>query len=76
MFLGANNVNPYDKQGLKVLYYNMMLNDWKLSFLTNGYDLSDQVLSFLDIAQYFSIQEQAYNSKWIKQHDTAQLGQA
>ena len=43
---GTNNNNAYNEQGLKIIYYNMMLDDWKLAFLQTGCNLTNTNYSF------------------------------
>eukprot|EP00977_Amphora_coffeiformis_P009356 scaffold2144_cov98-Amphora_coffeaeformis.AAC.1 len=71
MFPTANNQNPYDDHGLKLLFYNMMLDEWKLDFMKAGRELSDPNFSYLQLARYMSVQEKAYNAKHTKQKTTS-----
>ena len=63
MFPGANDQNPYDEQGLKMLFYNMMLDDWKLNFLSSGTNITSPAFTYLMLARYMSVQESAFNAK-------------
>ena len=61
-FPGAADTEPFDEQGLKMLLYNMMLDDWKLAFLASGTDITNPAFTFLALAHYMTVQELAYNA--------------
>ena len=63
MFPGANDQNPYDDQALKMLLYQMMLDDWKLNFLSSGTNITNPGYTYLMLARYMSVQETAHNAK-------------
>ena len=67
-WLPGNNGNvPYTDHDLKLKLYNMMLDDWKLTFLASGQSITDANYTLLDLQRYMSIQEEAYNTRQERQ---------
>ena len=64
-FPGNNGNVPFDDAALKHMYYRMMLEDWKLAFLSSGRDIN--VVDFLEMQRYMSNQEKAARAKARRQ---------
>ena len=59
-FPGQTGV-AYDDAALKQLLYNMMLPDWKFSFLKSGNELNDTNYTYLQLTRYMSLMERHHN---------------
>lgn len=66
-FPGANGVNPFNEDDLKQIFYQLMLDDWKLTFLQNGRDISDPNYGFDEMVRYFELLEKAQALKRKRQ---------
>ena len=60
MLPGANNTNPYDENGLKIVFYNAMPLKWRLKFLDAGVELED--ITYDRLVQRMSNMEAAANA--------------
>ena len=64
-FPGNGGNVPFNDAALTNMFYRMMLEDWKLNFLSSGRDIN--TLTFLDMQRYMSNQELAGRAKARRQ---------
>ena len=57
VFPGAGGNPPFQALDLKNMYYRMMPDPWKWSFLNSGQMLTDPNYTLLDLQRYMSLQE-------------------
>ena len=57
VFPGAGGNPPFQALDLKNMYYRMMPDPWKRSFLNSGQMLTDPNYTLLDLQRYMSLQE-------------------
>ncbi len=55
---------PFDDMGLKRLYYNLMLESWKFSFLEQGLDFAEPTYTFDAMNLQFELLEKLFNLQW------------
>ncbi|CAB9509850.1 expressed unknown protein [Seminavis robusta] len=60
-FPGANNANPFDAPALKMMFYNMMLPQWKDKFADSAHDIT--VIGSVQMVRFFARQEKNYNAR-------------
>ncbi len=60
---GKGGNPPLDALALKRIFYNMMVDQWKISFLEQGLDLSDPNYTFNVMIWQFDLLEEASNLK-------------
>jgi len=68
-FPGAQGVPPLSDDDIKRIFYNLMLEDWKLSFLTLGHDLLSNAYTFTMLVRQFELLENAFNRKRSREHE-------
>ena len=70
MSIFNNNVVPYNENDLKLLFYPMMLAEWKQRFAETALEINDDAVTFQRVIRYMTIQETAFNVKNSKKRDS------
>ncbi len=67
LWLGQGGNPAFDKLGLKRVYYNLMLEQWKLSFLKQGLNFSNPNYTIATIIRQFELLEKVFNLRQPRQ---------
>jgi hypothetical protein len=60
---GSGGIVPFNDHDLKVAFYKMMPQDWKLKFLEQGHDINDQAYTMQQLVRLMVVQESVRNAR-------------
>ena len=60
---GSGGIVPFNDHDLKIAFYKMMPQEWKLKFLEQGHDINDQNYTMQQLTRLMVVQESVRNAR-------------